>query len=90
MADHILNNGSGPPGQPWRFVIDGRFTIGSIINLIVLVAGMIAFFTRIETNVASLQANFGEFKSDVKATLVRLESKLDQKADRPLPYPAVR
>jgi hypothetical protein len=73
----------GPQAAGRWLAIDGRVGLGSLINLAVVVIGLVAFFVRVDSRVAALEANFAEFKGDVKATLVRLETKLDRKLDRP-------
>lgn len=77
--------GIKPPDQEsgGKLCLDGRIGLGSLINLIVLAVGLVAFFIRIDARVASLEENFVEFKGDVKAALLRLEDKLDRKLDRP-------
>jgi hypothetical protein len=63
---------------PRRVVFDGRVGMGSIAKFAVLAVCLVTFFVHIDDRLAALEANFGEFKGDMKSALLRIESKLDR------------
>lgn len=79
-------------GTNWRppsFRVSREISYGNILNALVITATVVVFVTRQEgrndvqdVRIDTLQQRFERDVGDIRATLLRIETKLDRKADK--------